>query len=117
MAVKKAGKEEATKKEFIDVKYSGDTFEWSVRVYPGIEGTGNVVSRHALGITLNDVFSVKGCKLIETADKYFISWPQYAKEGKDGGYVSYIYTAKDLNEEIDKLVLKISQEIAKEGEF
>ena len=116
MAVKKVGKEEA-KKEYLEVVYSGDTFEWSVRVYPGREGKGSVVSRHSLSITLNNFFSIKGATLIETADKYFISWPQYAKEGKDGGYVSYIYTAKDLNKEIDKLVLKISQEIAKEGEF
>ena len=116
MAVKKGVKEEA-KKDFLEVNYSGDSFEWSVRVYPGKEGKGNVVSRHGLSITLNNVFSLKGCTLVETADKYFISWPQYSKEGKDGGFFSYVYTSKELNEEIDKLVLKLSQEIAKEGEF
>lgn len=102
MAAKK--KTEEKKANFKEFKFSGKVFEYSGRVYPKTEGKGKVISRHGINLTLNDTISIKGIYLVETEDKYFLTFPQY-KTGDD--YKSYIYIAEGLNEEIDNLTSAI----------
>jgi DNA-binding cell septation regulator SpoVG len=102
MAAKK--KTEEKKVNFKEFKYSGKVFEYSGRVYPKSEGKGKVVARYGINLTLNDVISIKGVYLVETEDKYFLTFPQY-KSGDS--YKSYIYIAEGLNEEIDNLTNEI----------
>ena len=98
---KKAEEKKVTFKEF---KYSGKVFEYSGRIYPKSEGKGKVVARYGINLTLNDTISIKGIYLVETEDKYFLTFPQY-KSGDS--YKSYIYIAEGLNEEIDNLTNEI----------
>ena len=98
MAAKK--KTEEKKVTFKEFKFSGKVFEYSGRVYPKTEGKGKVVSRHGINLTLNDTISIKGIYLVETEDKYFLTFPQY-KSGD--AYKSYIYIDEALNDEIDNL--------------
>ena len=100
MASKKTNKKEEAKTNYSEFKYSGKVFEYSGRLYPKTEGTGKVVARYGLSLTLNDVITIKGVHLVETEDSYFLTYPQY-KKGDD--YKSYFFIDKALNEEIDAL--------------
>lgn len=115
MAAKKgstASKE--TSKEFLEFKYEGKTFDYEGRIYPKKEGKGNVVSKHGMSITLNKNFTIKGCNIVETADSFFISWPQYSA---GDAFKSYIYIDKVLNDEIDKLTQAIADILISNPEF
>ena len=98
----KKDKNEATYKEF---SYTGKTFEYTGRVWEGKEGKGKVKNNYYLSITFNNLFTINNCYLVETDDNVFIRWPQY--KGKDDSYKPYVFIDKELNDEIDKLVLAI----------
>ena len=112
MAAKKgstASKE--TGKEFLEFEYEGKTFDYTGRIYPKKEGKGNVVSKHGMSITLNKNFTIN---IVETADSFFISWPQYSA---GDAFKSYIYVDKVLNDEIDKLTQAIADLLISNPEF
>lgn len=120
MAVKKnSEKKEAAKKvNYKEFKYSGATFEWSGRVFPGKEGHGKIKKRWGLTLSLNGVLDIKGCYLVETDSSVFLSYPQYSTgDGtKDQKWNSYIYISKELNEEIDALVSVLMGVVGIDGE-
>ena len=97
--MKSAKKEEA--KKFEEFKYSGKCFEYSGRLYEGSEGKGKVKSRSYLSLTLNDCLTINGCYFVVLDDgSSFITYPQY-KKGEE--YKSYIFTDKDIEEELEAL--------------
>lgn len=115
MAAKKgsaASKE--TGKEFLEFEFEGKTFDYTGRIYPKKEGKGNVVSKHGMSITLNKNFTIKNCNIVETADSFFISWPQYSA---GDAFKSYIYVDEVLNDEIDKLTQAIADLLISNPEF
>lgn len=116
MAAKKNASSEAKKetKDFLEFEYEGKTFDYEGRIYPKKEGKGNVVSKHGMSITLNKNFTIKGCNIVETADSFFISWPQYSA---GDAFKSYIYIDKVLNDEIDKLTQAIADILISNPEF
>ena len=116
MAAKKNASSEAKKetKAFLKFSYKGKTFDYEGRIYPKKEGKGKVVSKHGMSITLNKNFTIKGCNIVETADSFFISWPQYSS---GDALKSYIYIDKVLNDEIDKLTQAIADILISNPEF
>ena len=121
MAVKKNSevksvKEAVKKVNYKEFKYSGATFEWSGRIFPGKEGHGKIKKRWGLTLSLNGVLDIKGCYLTETESNVFISWPQYATGENKDKWNSYIYVSKDLNEEIDALVNVLMGVVGIDGE-
>lgn len=106
MAAKKSASKKETNKEtkkanFKEFKYSGKVFEYSGRVYPSKEGTGKIVRSWGMSLTLNDCFTLKGVRLVETESNVFLTYPQYKSDDK---YNSYVFISEELNGEIDKLV-------------
>ena len=98
----KTKKTEEAKAQFKEFSMEGKTFSYKGRVYPKKEGTGKVLSRSLVNITLNDVITIKGIYLVETEDKYFLTFPQY-KSGED--YKSYFFIDPDFNKgELDQLI-------------
>lgn len=120
MAVKKnEAKKEAPKKvNYKEFKYSGKTFEWSGRIFPGKEGRGKIRRKWGLTLSLNGVLDIKGCYLVETDSNVFLTYPQYSTgdNTKDQKWNSYIYVSKDLNEEIDALVNVLMGVVGIDGE-
>ena len=115
MAKKEAKKEEIKFNEF---KFSGETFEYSGRVYPKKSGEtkGKVTAKWYVQLVLNDVLTIKGCYLVETKDDYFLTFPQYKK---DDSFESYIYIVKDMNTEIEELtaiIYRATQKLRKGGD-
>lgn len=97
--VKKAATETAAFKEFT---MEGDTFSYTGRIYPKKEGSGKVVSKSLVNLTLNGVITLKGLYLVETSDKYFLTFPQYKSKDE---YKSYVFVDRDFSDgEFDKLV-------------
>lgn len=103
-------KEVAKFKEF---KYSGKVFEYDGRIYQPEEGKGKVKRRWYLSLTLNNAVTIKGCHLVETEDKVFITYPQYLKNKDKNTWESYIFVDKELNDEIDTLISEIAELVDK----
>ena len=109
MAAKAKKTEEKKTEQFKEFSMEGETFSYTGRIYPKKEGKGKVVSKSLVNITLNGVLTIKGINLVETKDKYFLTWPQYKSKEE---YKSYIYSDRDFSEgELDKLVDIIASHI------
>ena len=86
-----------SKNEFAEFKFSGESFEYTGRVYPAKKKGYPFVY-----LTLNDVFTIQ-CHLKETKKRdLFLSFPSW--KDSDGNYHQYTYIDKDLNDEMDKLI-------------
>ena len=104
---KKTAKKSGSKKEvnFKEFKVTGKTFEYTGRIYQGNKGSGNTKRYWGMSLTLNGVITIKGVKLVETKkDNVFLSWPSYENKGE---WYDYIFVDKELNEELDKVVLAL----------
>lgn len=89
--------------EFAEFKFSGEAFEYTGRVYPA----KSKKSDPFVYLTLNDVFTIQ-CHLKETKKgDQFLSFPSW--KDSDGEYHQYTYIDKELNDEMDKLIEKISK--------
>lgn len=101
----KAKKEEKNlpfKVEFKEFSMEGKTFSYAGRIYPGKDGTGKVVKKYLVNLTLNGVITLKGLYLVETEDKYFLTFPQYKSKDE---YKSYVFVDRDFADgELDQLV-------------
>lgn len=93
-------------KGYAEFKYSGNTFDYSGRIYPKMKGSdkGKVKGKYYVALCFNDVFTLKGCYLVETESDYFLTFPQFAKkDGDKTAYDSFVFVDKKLNDEIDEL--------------
>ena len=98
----KAKKTEEKTALFKEFSMEGDTFSYNGRIYPKKEGSGKVVSKSLVNLTLNGVITLKGLYLVETEDRYFLTFPQYKSKEE---YKSYVYVDRDFSDgEFDKLV-------------
>lgn len=96
-------------KKYKEFKVTGDSFEYTGRVYAGREGTGKVKRKWGLTLTLNGVITIKGIWLVQTeSGKVFFTYPQY-KSGDN--YASYIYIDKALNDDFAKLTKSICKSL------
>ena len=102
MARKAAEKKEADYKEF---KFDGVVFSYTGRLYPANVTHTDRCDIIPLSLCLNGCITIKGCKLFRTDKKSWISGPSY--KGKDGDYKEYSYIDKELNVEMDNLVLRL----------
>lgn len=116
MAVKKAAKKEEKKASFKEFKFTGKTFEYSGRVFPSREGSGKVKRTWGITLCLNGLFTIKGCKLVETESNVFITYPQYLSDKDKNVWSSYVYVDKELNEEMDGLVNELMKVVGIAGD-
>ena len=95
------------KPNYKDVEFTGKEFIYNVRIWLKTN-RGDRVDTTPITITLNDVISIKGCKLVQSDSKSWISFPQYMD--KDGQYTSYIYVDKEFSQaEMDKLAVEVEK--------
>ena len=88
--------------DYAEFKFSGEVFEYTGRVYPA----KSKKSDPFVYLTLNDAFTIQ-CHLKETKKgDQFLSFPSW--KDSDGEYHQYTYIDKSLNDEMDKLIEKIS---------
>ena len=108
MARKGNGKK--TKNNFKEFSFDGKEIKYSGRVYPDLKNSTAKCDITPCNVTLNGVITIKGCKLMQTDDNTWISWPQYQDKNKE--YQSYIYVEKNFSkDEIDKLAKEIEKVI------
>ena len=97
------------KAKYLEFKVSGETFEYSGRIYPGIDGNGQVKREWGVSLTLNGVFYIKGIWLKQTdSGKVFLNYPQYKSKDK---WASYVFIDKKLNPEIEKVVKEMCKKL------
>lgn len=91
----KEAKKELTFQEFNE-QFGNDELKINLsgRIYPPKENKG--IKRSYVSLNVNGLFDISGCTFVETANNYFLTFPQYTTE-KDGKkeYKSYIYVGKD----------------------
>lgn len=99
---KKEEKKENNFEEFNFKSSLGNHFNG--RFYKDTKSKG--VKRHFINLEFASGFSIH-CHLVETNDKYFITFPQYeVKNGNKTEYKSYCYVAKDSDFDKEKAELE-----------
>lgn len=93
---------------FKEFEMKGKQFDYSGRVYPDNKREAGKLTIYPMSLTLDGVFTIKGCSLMMTKDNLWVAFPQY-KSGDD--YKDYVYTDKDLNEDLDNLASVIEKAI------
>ena len=104
MAAKKV-KEKANTNNYKEFEMKGKTFTYSGRLYPENKREAGKLTITPMSLTLNGVFTIKGCSFMETKDYMWVSGPSY-KSGDD--YKDYLYIDKALNDDMDALANAIS---------
>ena len=95
-------KESKKANNFKEFSYEGKEFKYSGRLYPDSQTETAKCTITPMSLTLNDVITIKGCRLMQTDDNTWIAYPSW-KDKKDE-YQSYIYVDKDFSkEELDKV--------------
>ena len=77
---KKSSKKEVNYKEF---EYDGKEFKYSGRIYPDSKTSTSKCDITPMNVCLNGVITIKGCKLMQTDDNTWISWPQWQDKNKE----------------------------------
>lgn len=115
MALAKGKSKKEEKKEkatFIEFDFKSESFDFSGRVYPGEtqnSKNGNQYRRSYLSLCINGLITINGCNLVETESATFISFPGY--QTKDGENKSFIFTNKDIRDELESLAALIAEKI------
>jgi len=104
MAAKKTNKKDNTN-NFKEFEFKGKTFTYSGRLYPDNKREAGKLTITPMSLTLNDVFTIKGCSFMETKDNMWVAGPSY-KSGDE--YKDYLYIDKALNEDMNALAGVIS---------
>lgn len=89
MARKAKETKQEEKKNYIEFTFKGKEIDYSGRIYPDLKKSTNAIDITPMNITINDVITIKGCKLIQSDKDSWIDFPQY--KDKDGKYQSYVY--------------------------
>jgi len=97
---RKAKKSEANYKEF---SYEGKEFKYSGRLYPDSQKETKKCTITPMSLTLNDVLTIKGCRLMQTDKNAWIAYPSWEDKNKE--YQSYIYVDKEFSQEAAEKVL------------
>ena len=100
MARKGNGKKADKAANYKEFEYDGKEFKYSGRIYPDSKKSTDKCDITPLNLTLNGVITIKGCKLMQTDDNTWISFPQW--QDKDKNWQSYFYIPKDF-EEMDEV--------------
>lgn len=105
-----ARKAKEEKKDFIEFELKGVIFRYSGRMYPEKSIETKKCTIIPMSLCLNDMITIKGCKLFRTDKNSWIQGPQYLSgKGKDGEYKDYLYIDKELNTEMDGLVSELEK--------
>lgn len=98
------------KADYVEFKFDGKEFKYSGRLYLDNQKETKKCTITPMSLTLNEVITIKGCKLFQTDKNSWITGPSY-QSGDD--YKDYLYIGKDLNDEMDKLVEEIEKVLDK----
>lgn len=97
-------------RNYIEFEVKGVIFRYSGRLYPKNAIKNAKCDIIPMSLCLNDVITIKGCKLFRTDKNSWIQGPQYASgKGKDAEYKDYLYIDKELNTEMDALVSELEK--------
>lgn len=107
-AKKKTSNSKSGNNGFTEFKYSGDTFEYSGRIYKDKKREAGKLTIYPMSLTLNDTITIKCCSFYETEKNMWVGGPQY-KSGDE--YKDFIYFDKDINDELDTLAETIKAAI------
>ena len=99
MARKSAPKKEEKKAvNYKEFDLTSNEFMFRVRIYPDSTTSTAKCDITNMSITLNDVITIKGCKLFQTDNKAWIGWPSYQDKNKE--YQSYVFVNKTFSDEV-----------------
>lgn len=88
--------------DFKEFSFEGKEFKYSGRLYPESQKETKKCTITPMSLSLNDVITIKGCRLMQTDNNTWIAFPSW--EDKKGEYQSYVYVDKDFSkEELDKV--------------
>lgn len=105
MAAKKTSKKDNSN-NYKEFELKGNSFVYSGRLYPENKREAGKLTITPMSLTLNGVFTIKGCSFMETKHNMWVSGPSY-KSGDD--YKDYLYIDKELNEDMEALANVISE--------
>lgn len=108
-----ARKKKANENKYKEFKYDGKEFQYTGRIYPDYQIESEKATITPISITLDSVFTIKGCRLFQTDNNAWIKFPEYLHSKKDNEYRSYIYYPEELNEEMGELVKVIEEALDK----
>lgn len=108
MAKKEVKKSKKDKNEFIEFEYEGNEFSYTGRIYPERKKEVGKCTITPMSLTINNLITIKGCKLFQTDKNTWIQGPQY---NVDDEYKDYLYIAKELSEELDALCEEIEDKL------
>ena len=106
MAAKKTTK--SKENNFKEFEFKGRGFTYSGRLYPESKREAGKLTITPMSLTLNNVFTIKGCSFMETKDNMWVSGPSY-KSGDE--YKDYLFIDRALNEDMDALAEVISEQL------
>ena len=87
---------------FKEFSYEGKEFKYSGRIYPDSKKESKACDITPMSLTLNDVITIKGCRLMQSDKNTWIAFPSW--EDKKGDWQSYVYVDKEFSqEELDKV--------------
>lgn len=93
---------------FKEFEFKGKEFTYTGRVYVENKKSFDKVDSTPMNLTLNGVITIKGCKLMQSDNATWISFPQY--KDKNNKYVSYFYIDKAFDdEEFYKVALEVEK--------
>lgn len=86
---RKAKETKETKKNYVEFTFKGKEIDYSGRLYPELKKSTDALDITPMSLTINGVITIKGCKLMQSDKKSWISFPQY--KDKNDIYMSYVY--------------------------
>ena len=91
---RKAQKNNKKENNFKEFEMKGQEFIYTGRIYPTLKKSTDSIDITPLSITLNGMITIKGCKLMQTDEASWISFPQY--KDNNGDYKSYVYVDREF---------------------
>lgn len=94
-------------KNYLEYVVQGKWFAYSGRIYKDNQTETEKCTITPITLSLNNFFTLKGCKLFQTDKNAWIAGPSY--QNKKGDYVSYLYIDEKLNDDMDAVVAEIEK--------
>ena len=109
MARKSAPKKEEKKAvNYKEFEFTSEEFMFRGRIYPDSTTSTDKCDITNMSLTLNDVITIKGCKLFQTDKNSWIGWPSY--KDKNNEYQSYVFVNKAFSDEVMAKVTAAAEE-------
>lgn len=102
------------KKDYKEFEFPGKEFKYSGRVYPDSTKTAGKVDITNMSLCLNGVITIKYCKLMQSDNSTWISFPQYKDKNDD--YQDYFFIEKEFSKEELSVLAEIIEKLLDEDD-